>query len=154
MLGAHGISIQANSAWRASGGRRPPKRSEALLTQREIDVYRAILPHAPAGKPSTYGAVADASAGRYWQLLEQVRGLPLWQVGDVAMWEQAAAWIARFAGRERCAIPFHFLRNPPFFRPRDETKIGGAPGEMDRLDQVDATRFSRPSAREMSATTA
>lgn len=42
MLGAHGISIEANSAWRASGGRHPPKRSEALLTQREIDVLACV----------------------------------------------------------------------------------------------------------------
>jgi len=64
--------------------------------RREIDAYRLILPSAPAGIAALYGAVTHPTADRYWLLLEQVRGLPLWQVGDVSIWAQAAAWIARF----------------------------------------------------------
>ena len=64
--------------------------------RREINVYRWILPHAPAGTPAWYGAVTDPPAGRYWLLLEQVRGSQLTQVGAFATWERTAAWIARF----------------------------------------------------------
>jgi Phosphotransferase enzyme family len=63
---------------------------------REIDAYRRILPCAPPGTAALYGALTHPSADRYWLLLEQVSGLPLWQVGDVSIWGQAAAWIARF----------------------------------------------------------
>jgi hypothetical protein len=65
--------------------------------RREINAYRWILPHAPAGAAAWYGAVAD----RYWLLLDRVNGSLLWQVGDVSIWQQAAAWIARF----HCAFP-------------------------------------------------
>jgi len=65
-------------------------------SQREIGAYQWLLPHAPAGPPALYGSVTTPSAGRCWLLLEQVSGAPLWQIGDVAIWEQAAGWIARF----------------------------------------------------------
>lgn len=64
--------------------------------RREINAYRYILPYAPEGTPAFYGAVTHPPADRYWLLLEQVMGLPLWQVGDVAIWEQTSDWIARF----------------------------------------------------------
>src|SRR6185295_14320471 len=64
--------------------------------QREINLYRWILPHAPSGAPAWYGAITHPLADRYWLLLEQVNGSLLWQVGEVSLWEQTAAWIARF----------------------------------------------------------
>jgi Phosphotransferase enzyme family len=63
---------------------------------REIDVYRWILPHAPAGTPTWYGAVSDVAADRVWLFLERVEGVQLTQVGSFEAWERAVAWIARF----------------------------------------------------------
>lgn len=65
-------------------------------SQREIGAYQWLLPHAPVGPPVLYGSVTTPSAGRYWLLLEQVSGAPLWQIGDVEIWKQAAGWLARF----------------------------------------------------------
>src|SRR6185436_13518931 len=63
---------------------------------REINAYRWVLPHAPAGTPASYGAVSDPAAGRHWLFLERVPGAQLSQVGTFATWERAAAWIGRF----------------------------------------------------------
>jgi hypothetical protein len=63
---------------------------------REIDAYRLILPHAPAGTPTWYGAVTDVAADRFWLFLERVDAVQLTQVGSFEAWERTAAWIARF----------------------------------------------------------
>jgi Phosphotransferase enzyme family len=63
---------------------------------REINVYRSILPHAPPGTATAFGAEVSSRAGRYSLLLENVGGLQLSQVGSFVIWKQAAAWIARF----------------------------------------------------------
>jgi hypothetical protein len=64
--------------------------------RREIEVYRWILPHAPQGTATWYGAVTSAAARRYWLFLERVRGLELRHVGALSIWEEAARWVARF----------------------------------------------------------
>src|SRR5262245_40423518 len=64
--------------------------------RREIEVYRWILPHAPHGTATWYGAVTSAVARRYWLFLERVRGLELRHVGALSTWEEAARWAARF----------------------------------------------------------
>src|SRR5262245_1184001 len=63
--------------------------------RREIEVYRWILPHAPDGTATWYGAVSRVAARRYWLFLERVRGLELRHVGALSIWEQAARWAAR-----------------------------------------------------------
>src|SRR5262249_49049042 len=75
--------------------------------QREIDVYRWILPHAPSGTATWYGAEADPVSGRYWLLLERVRGLQLAHVGAFSAWEQTARWIARFHRSFRFGLGGH-----------------------------------------------
>lgn len=63
---------------------------------REIDAYRRLL--APAGiGPPLAGARADGDG--CWLLLAKVPGIELWQVGDPAVWQGVAAWLARFHGR-------------------------------------------------------
>jgi aminoglycoside phosphotransferase (APT) family kinase protein len=64
--------------------------------QREIAAYTWILPHAPAGPAKWYGALTNPVHGRYWLLLERVKGPQLTQVGAFSAWKAAAAWIARF----------------------------------------------------------
>lgn len=57
---------------------------------REPDVYRMLLPGAPPGTPAVYAGGSDVL------VLERVAGIPLWEVGDLAVWHQAARWLARF----------------------------------------------------------
>lgn len=72
--------------------------------RREIEVYRKVLAPGLFGTAACHGAVADAAAGRYWLFLEKVRGRELYQVGELALWQQAARWLAglhgSFAGRD------------------------------------------------------
>jgi aminoglycoside phosphotransferase (APT) family kinase protein len=63
--------------------------------RREIEVYRWILPHAPDGTATWYGAVSRVAARQYWLFLERVRGLELRHVGAFSIWQQAARWAAR-----------------------------------------------------------
>src|SRR5262245_43238070 len=62
--------------------------------RREIEVYRWILPHAPRGTATWYGAVTSSAARRYWLFLERVGGLELRHVGALSIWEKAARWAA------------------------------------------------------------
>jgi len=63
---------------------------------REIEAYRRILPHAPRGTATWYGALVDQRARRYRLVLERVEGLELRHVGAFSIWERAAQWIAEF----------------------------------------------------------
>lgn len=62
---------------------------------REIDAYRLLLADADLGTARCYAAAADERHRRYWLLLERVVGVELYQVGELARWEQAARWLAR-----------------------------------------------------------
>jgi hypothetical protein len=61
---------------------------------REPAVYASVLAPAGLGTPRYYGSVCDATADRHWLFVERVAGLELYQVGDRALWEQAARWLA------------------------------------------------------------
>ena len=63
--------------------------------RREIEVYRAILSHERFGTPAYYGAVVDEARGRYWLFIERVPGVELYQLGDLAIWKEAARRLAR-----------------------------------------------------------
>jgi aminoglycoside phosphotransferase (APT) family kinase protein len=62
--------------------------------ERETAVYAELLAQAPAGPPRCFGALADP--GRHWLFVELVEGRELFQVGERALWEEAARWLARF----------------------------------------------------------
>ena len=68
---------------------------------REIRVYQAILEGAGLGTPALAAAVADASLGRYWLVVEKVAGTELYQL-ELERWHDAARWLAhlhdRYAG--------------------------------------------------------
>jgi hypothetical protein len=66
---------------------------------REIEAYQHLLAPAGLGTAVCYGAVVDAAADRYWLFLERVAGQELYQVGDVEVWRQVAAWLGRFHTR-------------------------------------------------------
>jgi Ser/Thr protein kinase RdoA (MazF antagonist) len=60
---------------------------------REAAVYGSVLAAAPSGPPHRYGAVVDPGRGRHWLFIEWVDGRELFQVGDLELWEAAAAWL-------------------------------------------------------------
>jgi hypothetical protein len=60
---------------------------------RELAVYAELLEPAGLGAPRFYGAVVDP--GRHWLFVEWVEGRELYQVGELALWEAAARWLAR-----------------------------------------------------------
>jgi hypothetical protein len=61
--------------------------------ERELDTYRRVL--APEGiGPRCFAAVAEPT--RYWLLIEKVPGVELWQIGELAVWEEVARWLGGF----------------------------------------------------------
>lgn len=84
---AHGPRALLEGARRT----RPPFLYEPL---REIKTYQAILAPEGLGTATCYGTVADKRATRYGLFLERVPGVELWQVGEVAVWQHVARWLA------------------------------------------------------------
>ena len=62
---------------------------------REIEAYRRIVGPCHLGA-NFYGAYIDRREDQYWLYIEKVDGEPLWQIGDFAIWEEAARWLAAF----------------------------------------------------------
>ena len=82
--------------------------------RREPGVYEHIL--APAGLgPRTYGIFSDECENRSWLLIEKVKGIELYQSGEIAVWQEAARWLARlhalFAGKAE-----HLTASVPLLR--------------------------------------
>jgi aminoglycoside phosphotransferase (APT) family kinase protein len=84
--------------------------------QREIAVYRDLLPEGRWGTPVYYGSVTSPESGRYWLFLERVAGPLLWQVGRRQAWAAAARWLAALHSeftaaslRSRCRDGGHLL---------------------------------------------
>ena len=82
--------------------------------EREIETYRRILRPARIG-PRCFAAIAEPEAGRCWLLIEKVPGVELWQIGELALWEEVARWLggfhSHFGGRieEVQAVNSHLL---------------------------------------------
>lgn len=79
--------------------------------RREAEVYRMLLPQAPAGPPAYFGSVLED--GRSWLFVEWVEGRELFQVGERGSWEEAARWLARF----------HVAMAPGWERHRGEARL-------------------------------
>jgi len=60
---------------------------------REPAVYASLLVPAALGAPRYYGSLTEPEAGRHWLFVEWVEGRELYQVGERALWEAAAAWL-------------------------------------------------------------
>ena len=87
-------------AWRSLLDRAAAVRPRFLYDpRREIAVYRELLAGRGLGTPTCYAATADDRAGRHWLFLEHVPAAQLCHVGDMAVWEQAARWLAGFHAR-------------------------------------------------------
>jgi len=66
---------------------------------REIEVYRGLLATAPLGTANYYGSAVDETNGSHWLLVERVRGVELYQVGDLTLWKEASRWLAKAHAR-------------------------------------------------------
>jgi hypothetical protein len=65
---------------------------------REIHVYRDLLEGAGLGTAEYHGSSIDPARDRWWLFIENVVGDALWQIGEFAVWEEAARWLARMHG--------------------------------------------------------
>lgn len=87
---------------------RAAKPAFLLDPSREILTYRHLLGPI-AGPPRFYGARVDPRGKRYLLLIERVDGRPLWQVGELQVWQEVARWLAglhqRFSSQGRRPRP-------------------------------------------------
>lgn len=84
---------------------------------REIEVYESLLAPARLGTPKLYGAVVDPAVDRYWLFIERVQGVELRDVGDLAIWKDAARWLANMHHRMVAARSPRLIRyDADFYR--------------------------------------
>jgi len=62
--------------------------------RREPAVYASVLEPAALGAPRYVGSVLVPEDDRYWLFIEWVDGRELYQVGERALWEATARWLA------------------------------------------------------------
>jgi thiamine kinase-like enzyme len=84
--------LSRNALLTGANGNRLPLGDDAL---REIEAYRKVLRHSQLGTATFYGAHVDETMERYWLFLERLAPVHLWQMGEFAVWERVAAWLAR-----------------------------------------------------------
>jgi hypothetical protein len=72
------------------------RRLELGRSRREIWMYRHVLPGLALGTPRLYGYRWEPKRGNLWLFLEDVGPHRLGHGGDLALFEQAAAWVGRF----------------------------------------------------------
>jgi aminoglycoside phosphotransferase (APT) family kinase protein len=104
------IAKDAGTPTRAGAAAKP---AELLDPARELAAYREVLGPWDIGAPALRGVV-----GEHVLLLEAIDGVPLWQAGDLALWEEAARWLARLHSRPAPSA------GPPFVR-YDATLLRG-----------------------------
>jgi Ser/Thr protein kinase RdoA (MazF antagonist) len=120
--------------------------------EREIEVYRSLLAPADLGTPRFHGAVVQPERDRYWLLIENVVGEVLWQVGELEVWREAAAWLAllheRFREQDLGPARPHLLRyDAAFYASWMERALEFADGDRrERLEWL-AERYDAVVAR-------
>jgi hypothetical protein len=72
------------------------RRLELNRSRREIWMYRHVLPGLALGTPRLYGYRWEPKRGNLWLLVEDCGPHRLGHRLDLALYEQAAAWVARF----------------------------------------------------------
>jgi hypothetical protein len=77
--------------------------------RRAIETHRAVLSAHDIG-PRCVLAVHDDD--KSWLVTERVPGVELWQVGDLRVWEEVAAWAAAFHARFAGRVSEVRTRNP------------------------------------------
>lgn len=77
---------------------------------REPAVYGSVLASAPPGPPRHYGSAVDPEVDRHWLFVEWVDGRELFQVGERALWEAVAGWLATMHLRLGDELDRHLAR--------------------------------------------
>jgi hypothetical protein len=72
------------------------RRLELRRSRREIWMYRHVLPGLALGTPRLYGYRWEPKRGNLWLFVEDVGPRRLGHGGDLALFEEAAAWAGRF----------------------------------------------------------
>jgi hypothetical protein len=70
--------------------------------EREIQVYRSLLPLLDTGAAKMYGATVEPWLKRYWLFLEKVSAPQLYEIGEFEVWLYVAQSLARL--HESCDI--------------------------------------------------
>ena len=83
-----------------------------LDPRRELGVYELLAGEGVT--PSFHGGSADSEAA--WVLMDKAAGVELWQIGDFAIWEAVAAWLAGFHARFRGRVDELAVGNPAIIR--------------------------------------
>jgi aminoglycoside phosphotransferase (APT) family kinase protein len=110
------------------GTSRRPRRDRRARRERELGVYRELLPGAGLATARHLGEVWDEEAGRHWLLLELVAG-PVVRDLDLEHWTLPLEWLgrmhARFAGAWDRSPPPAFLASHEerFFRGRADEAL-------------------------------
>jgi aminoglycoside phosphotransferase (APT) family kinase protein len=122
-----------------------PKDGPRQRRERELGVYRELLPGAGLGTARYYGSVVDESQGRLWLLLEFVDGTPVGYC-ELEHWPAAAEGLGRmhgyFARRADLLSACDFLvrHDAAFFRSRAAEALENvariAPHLVDRLARL------------------
>jgi aminoglycoside phosphotransferase (APT) family kinase protein len=120
--------------------------------EREIEAYRTLLTPAGLGTPRFHGAVVQPERDRYWLLIENVVGEVLWQVGELDVWREAAAWLAvlheHFLGRDLGPAGPHLIRyDAAFYASWMERALEFAGGERHERLRWLAERYDPVVAR-------
>jgi len=115
--------------------------------RRELCVYQSILPGTGLGTARYFGSVSDDGLGRCWLFIERVAGEELYQVGDFAVWEQVARWLARAHDLRLSArrTPYLLRYDADFYRlwmlrarAFAETNPSSGPGAANDLQRISA----------------
>ena len=101
--------IRKDLSWETMlDGARSIRSRHAHDSRREIDVYRHLLPFAPAGPPRLLADGGTEGPDGPWLMLERIAGIQLRHVGEVSAWAGAARWTgafhAEFASPDRLAV--------------------------------------------------
>jgi aminoglycoside phosphotransferase (APT) family kinase protein len=97
--GGSTVVILKDLSWDLLGDDARRSKPEFLYEpRRELETYLRILRPSGVG-PRCYAAGYHTSGSDGWLILEKVRGIELWQVGDLRTWESVARWIAKLHSR-------------------------------------------------------
>ncbi|HEV8379252.1 MAG TPA: phosphotransferase [Tepidisphaeraceae bacterium] len=94
-----------------------PKDTMKERREREVVVYRDILPDARLDTAKYYGSVRNETTGRFWLLLEFVEGLPISHL-EFEDWVPSAGWLGRMYG--------YFSKHPELWKNCDALTVHNA----------------------------